>query len=447
MTILLLGSLPALATPNTPAPDTPTPDTPTPDTLMIGYQYAIYLMPTCGATPVDTAKQVAKTHLPKFSFHSGDKRKSAEPQLNVQLENDVQQNYAPPSLQMLGYFGRGLTEAQIKTLQKSKTAILLNFSYPQQQRFTGMKKALIFTEQLAKKCDGLIWDEQTREVFTASAWNEKRLTGWHDDLPEASNHTVIHAYRNNKFIRAISLGMSKFNQPDIVINDYPSSGNRQMGNLINIVAQSLIEGNPVGSNGKFDLDITKIKHNTVKTNFLDSQLEGAKTRVSLQLSLTIPQEGDPQNVLVEVNFSQWPGKGLQEKQNALLETLFGVEDKITYIKHNEKLEKASQAAKQKLPALKKAFNDGFEPGGYLLLKAPFTTADDGREWMWVEVAQWQDNNIKGVLQSQPYNVPQLKSGAEVTVNQGDIFDYIRYFADGRKEGNETGKLIQQYQQQ
>jgi uncharacterized protein YegJ (DUF2314 family) len=61
--------------------------------------------------------------------------------------------------------------------------------------------------------------------------------------------------------------------------------------------------------------------------------------------------------------------------------------------------------------------------------------------MWIEVIGWGET-IKGILQNEPFNVPNLRAGAEVHVTQDKIFDYIRYYPDGTSEGNETGKLIQ-----
>ncbi len=67
--------------------------------------------------------------------------------------------------------------------------------------------------------------------------------------------------------------------------------------------------------------------------------------------------------------------------------------------------------------------------------------------MWVEVISWESaDEIVGLLKNQPYNIPGLKAGAEVTINAGEIFDYIHRLPDGKSEGIETGALIQKYSQ-
>jgi uncharacterized protein YegJ (DUF2314 family) len=96
-----------------------------------------------------------------------------------------------------------------------------------------------------------------------------------------------------------------------------------------------------------------------------------------------------------------------------------------------------------LPGLQKAFMHGLAPGEHLLVKAPFSTRDSGQEWMWIEVTEWNGDQIKGMLRSDPRNVPGLKVGQMVGAHQSEVFDYLRVFPDGRTEGNETSKLLKQ----
>ncbi|MFW5739820.1 MAG: DUF2314 domain-containing protein [Myxococcota bacterium] len=76
-----------------------------------------------------------------------------------------------------------------------------------------------------------------------------------------------------------------------------------------------------------------------------------------------------------------------------------------------------------------------------MVKAPFKTASGGNEWMWVEVISWQGSTIRGVLQNVPYDMPGLKQGARVEVEESAIFDYIYTSSDGGQVGNETDALL------
>jgi len=79
------------------------------------------------------------------------------------------------------------------------------------------------------------------------------------------------------------------------------------------------------------------------------------------------------------------------------------------------------------------------------LKLPFATADDGTEWMWVEVLRWNDDTIEGLLSNEPFNVPDLHAGQRVTGSMDDVFDYIYRRGDGKVEGNQTSVIIERMQ--
>lgn len=64
--------------------------------------------------------------------------------------------------------------------------------------------------------------------------------------------------------------------------------------------------------------------------------------------------------------------------------------------------------------------------------------------MWVEVTSWDGDVISGLLKNEPANIPSLHGGQQVTVSQSKVFDYIRRVADGREEGNETGRILQRF---
>jgi uncharacterized protein YegJ (DUF2314 family) len=61
--------------------------------------------------------------------------------------------------------------------------------------------------------------------------------------------------------------------------------------------------------------------------------------------------------------------------------------------------------------------------------------------MWVEVSHWDEGKISGVLDNDPFNVPELHAGQRVTIRQDDVFDYIHNYPDGRSEGNTTGDIL------
>lgn len=125
----------------------------------------------------------------------------------------------------------------------------------------------------------------------------------------------------------------------------------------------------------------------------------------------------------------------------MLSCFFGAEDSVKAVDHTEELLAASRKARESLPNLRKAFNDGLAPGESILLKAPLSKPDGGHEWMWVGVTRWQGNRIQGLLANDPVAVRDFHAGQLVDIYEKDIFDYIHVLPDKHTEGNATGEII------
>ncbi len=427
----------------------------------IDYELAIYYLPTQPADPLPELKTLLESKYPLFKFSEAVPDEAAatseseqetrdgatpappvatEPTVTPRTETDVPARYSPPDPEMLARFGHGLSDEQIEQLLESKHALILHFSYPRKHVWEGLRAAQGLMADLAVASGGLIWDEETREVFTPEAWKE-RLEEMTDDVPVIVRHTVIHAYRKDDYIRAITLGMVKFGLPDIVVENVSSSLTRNTGHLMNLFAQALAEGATVRKTGEFDLDLKTIRNPRVRENHLPHLLENATGVAQLTLRKGTWEEGDPKNRLIELTFDRETGPDSFARHESVLSKTFGSSDNVTRIKHDAELEAASARAKAKLSALRDDFNKGLAPGETLLVKAPFETPDENQEWMWVEVVRWKENAISGLLMNEPHAILDLHAGQKVEVSQADVFDYIRRLPDGSMEGNETGKII------
>ncbi|ARU54121.1 hypothetical protein OLMES_0012 [Oleiphilus messinensis] len=378
-----------------------------------------------------------------------DKFESSTDQMVIDFKTitNVHEEYAPPSGNFLRYFGRGLSSDQAEELGKSSHVIVFYVASSNKYVLEANKEATLLLHSMADKFGGFIWDEDTREIFTKEAWRDKRLSMWTDQWPNVANHITIHVYQpNDLYARAITLGMAKFGLPDIAINNFAWSVNRGMGNLINLLAQQMVEGYSISRKGLL-ADISSFKNEEAK-RFMEGQLfENAQKDVVIKVLPSKPEEGDPNNSIIELAFDHYPGKSLQEKQERFLGAMFGWQETMSMVEHNNQILAASNRARSKLPQLKSDFNKGLEPGGHINVKAPFETLDGGNEYMWVDVIEWKSDQITGLLKNEPYNIPSLRGGQSVTVTEDIVFDYIRYFGDGSSEGNETGELIMKYQSQ
>jgi uncharacterized protein YegJ (DUF2314 family) len=413
----------------------------------IHFQFAVYLPPGTSKDPQKALQEALRKNFPALKLVAQIPDKPLEMVVGARIQKNVDKEYPPPSIEELQYFGHGLSEEQVKRLQESKQALILDFAHPSGQVWVALRAANQLVEQIAGEMDGFVWDEETREVFTPDAWEERRLGGWTAGVPTIKKQTTIHAYKKNEFVRAITLGMKKAGLPDVVVEEFDWSSENQVGDLINIFCQAMAEGASLSVPGPFTIDLKKINDPLIREPQMKSLKKNATGVGYLQLKTGVADEGDPNNRLVELAFDRYIGRDPQAKRETLIGCFFGVEDKTASIEHNDELLEASRKARTHLPELYSRFNDGLKPGELILVKAPFKTKTGGNEWMWVEISHWNNKRIRGVLENDPELVPGLHAGEVVEIREDDVFDYIHKNADGRGEGNTTGEIIQKMEKE
>lgn len=226
----------------------------------ITFEFAIYYLPNPLTPPIAELDRRLSDTTSLFKRIEKLSEQGRTPRLAARVERDPQANYAPPAPDVLQRFAHGLTSAQADALQKTQSALILDFAYSQEDVWSALRAALDLTHQLAKATGGIIWDATTREVFTPDAWVARRITAWTTPVPRVSDYTVIHAYPSGDHVRSITLGMEKLGLPDIVINESSWSQNRNVGHIINMFCQVLAEGAVVRKAGEFDLDFRSIRN-------------------------------------------------------------------------------------------------------------------------------------------------------------------------------------------
>ncbi len=342
------------------------------------------------------------------------------------------------------HFGRGLSATDKQGLRASKAVTVLTFKGPGLAALATYRRSLVLIAELAKETGGLVWDQETREMFSQTAW-AKRSQDWSESgMPIVRSQITIHGYRNGELARMITLGMRKFALPDVVINQV-ATGHVAMPKVIDLLCQRFVEGTFLAAPGKLTVAIDDVLQTEARKALASARAPGAQGRSELSLASGEHDEGDPENPLVEIVF---PGAEATrpERQGELLRQLFGNQERIADVVHDEELMAASARARQTALQYKPRYAKAPPGSGErLVVKAPFATASGGHEYMWVEVLRWQGATIYGLLESEPRDVPKLKSGARVEVAESAIFDYILHKPDGSREGDLTGELIARHQ--
>jgi uncharacterized protein YegJ (DUF2314 family) len=387
-------------------------------------------------------KKELKAIFPEISFIDDAPDTIDKTMAYVEVVDDVKADYPAHEVSYLEYFAEGFTKTQKEQLTTSKNAVILVLYYEKQNTFSHTKKLFDWIYKKVKDTDYVVYDGEVREYYLPKTWKRDRVDAWENGVPNALNLLTLHPYRKQEYCRCITFGMQRFGLPDLVINDSPCSTIASASQLLTIMGQLLLEGHEI-KNNRLEVDLDFVKNAEVKKAISEVTYDNATKKATINFNIAAMEEGDPFNTIFQVDFKNNGTENAQTYESEVYKQLFGGYDEITHVSHDEEILAASERAKKRLPALRSLFNKGLELET-LLLKAPFTTDDDGNEWMWIEVTRWQDETIEGILQNEPYYIKNLKAGAKVTVKQEDIFDYIIYKSDGTQEGNETGKLILKY---
>lgn len=403
------------------------------------FSFALYLKTDKAPTPKSLIAQYSKKY-PMLALSESDN--PAKTSTRVMVFENAQVNAPPPTTASLKYFGRGLNEADTERIEKANVVLALDFRLENVKNYELQLSATQLMSDLASDFNGYIWDDESRLMFTKNFWDTKILPSWEKNTVIVEKNIAIHQYQEGEMLRSITLGMKKFGLPDLVVQNAPRNSSKSVVNTINVLSQTILENPKQPFNGRIELSLNGLRDSTFKASQISGLISNGTGTGAIFLEKAKPDEGDPDNLILALKFGDSNKTDQTIKQYTFFDRFFGSEDQLVRVNHNQELEDASNAAKSKLPGLQAKFNKGLPPGAMLMLKVPFTTREGGNEWMWIEVIEWSDTKIRGILQNDPQQVPGLKAGQQVTTKKAKVFDYIYYHSDGTKEGNETGKILE-----
>lgn len=384
--------------------------------------FAVYALPS-GKEDVETAARAI--HAERYAYLQSFEELEARAKPGVRITVPPMAEFAAPDLETLSYFGRGLTDAEKQAVQSSPKVVVATFAVDIADAARVHRDALAMMGTIADRTGGLVWDEDTRELFSREAW-KAREEAEIDDPKTIITHVVTHPYQEGELIRIVTLGMAKFGLPDIVVEDVPRTLIGHVGSIVDALAVTMAKDKTLARAGAMTIEPETI-----------GEVSG---RAEIQLAVAKPREGDPPNRLVQIVFPG-PAATLHVRQQTLVATLLGREEEISNVQHDQELLAASEAAKKELAALQSRFAKGMPEREALSVKAPFKTVDGGNEWMWVEVTAWNGDTIEGILLNEPGAVPGLEAGAKVQVETASVFDYIHELADGTQAGGKTNEIV------
>ena len=350
------------------------------------------------------------------------------------------EEFAPPTAESFPHFSVGLEATDREAMARSERVLGIIFAAPPDRLLRVNRLANTLVARLAEDTGAIPWDEECRLMYSPAEWRKRRVDNWQGDIPDVRGQVNMHAYRDPELVRIITLGMRKFNLPDLVMTGVTTGFSRSAGNTVNACAQFLLEGRK-SEGAKLQLDFTKIRHEGVRQYEQAAPMKGATGRALVAFRNAAPQEGDPANRLWGLDFPEMKAATVTERQGLAFAALYGSEDKVLGSKKGDpEMLEASARARKDFLALEGTLRKGLQPNERLLVKKGFIFGDD-TEYMWVEVLRWHERSLEGILANDSIYDDKVRHGQRVTVEFDDIYDYLHYKPDGTEAGNETSKVL------
>ncbi|HUF63852.1 MAG TPA: hypothetical protein VMN36_17370 [Verrucomicrobiales bacterium] len=335
-------------------------------------------------------------------------------------------NYSVPPPTFLRQKGVGLSEDAIAALSSSREVCLLEFFAVEPKNLEYLARADRFAGELAKATGGFVWDEQTRQMFSAGSWTAHRIE--EKGRPLIARHVVVHGGETDTgSFRAVTLGLRKLGYPDYVLEDVDPRWWTPLGRLLEfLIAEASRRGPFNPAPGYFGEELREA-----------FKLPGGAIAPGLAFRDANPLEGDPNNQLWAVDFSTYPGRSPAERQGFLVQHLLEPDPSTLALRsRQQELLRLSEEARKLLREKRPQIEAGLPEGERLSVKARV----DG-EYRWLGVESWAGESLRGILEDEPGLESGRPKGAKAIVPAEEVFDYVHVHADGTREGDKTGELI------
>ena len=343
-----------------------------------------------------------------------------------------------PSLQALQYFGRGFDQSKANRIMASDYSVSFIGVGPFDKSHKLLRKITQCVGGIAEKYDAFIYDVSDSLTFTPVSFENIRLGEIKKGFLSASQFGV-RAYRVEKGIRSVSMGLEKFGQPNLVIENFSDHHMAYMDKLFSIVLQHVIESPIPVKPGPMVFDIKNIANPAVRSELGSSVEANGSGKTKLMFKKAASLDGDPLGLLA-VSFENSPGDSLWLEQANLLKHVFGKDRTISNVPDPDRLESAVTLAKLRAKAILEE-DHALEKDGMRLLVA--IVMAEHEEVVWVEVAEWKAQQGMGVLLSDPIHTKSFRSGMTYKFDYNSIMDFKLYGTDGLVEQGGVQELARQ----
>ncbi len=319
-------------------------------------------------------------------------------------------------------------------LAASQSVVLAWFVAPRDQALQTLQTAQSAFANAAKAGNGWVEDLDTQAVYGQAAWAARQpngpLTDWFiiEDSPGDDAAPTD--------LRLVTRGLRRMADRELVLDNVPAESAGDAAYVIDAVALAL--------HNRDDLPSTLL-------------LDGPEARGTATLVEVPVQSGDPESPLVAISFkgqvltdaeisAARPAPDAAPPEARPPEPAQAVAEarppEPAAAAAPATLAEAQSAARSRLDSVvRTAFAAGLPAGDRIAVSVPFPNPDGTREYLWVEVQEWQGSILRGIVATPPSKTRAVQKGQAVTIDQAQVYDYVWKKADGSREGNTTAAFL------
>ncbi|MFZ5480382.1 MAG: DUF2314 domain-containing protein [Myxococcota bacterium] len=400
------------------------------------FALALYCAPTCGDDVLD-ALDAALADVPN---RGGFPDRAPKP---LRIMGIAGPEFGIPDAAFVELYGVEVDRPE--ELAKSQEVLLAWFAAPREDAKDVLAKAHAAFAKAAELSGGWVEDLDTQRLYGKAAW--ARL----DPRGPITDWFVVDATDDGDAVRLVTRGLRRYGDFELVVEQVAPADAADVSHVVNAIAAKVHGVEAIAASTTIRTDTVDGTATFRPATRRDEDPEEPLLRVSFEGEITLPVEAEPE---VPVGAPEPVASNGADTASQPL-AIPAVENPVAGApppvvpapplpdQPPSTLDEARALAKKRFEtAVRDAFAKGLPSGAAVAVKAPFRTSAGGTEYMWVELRRWEGDVLAGELKNEPYDVPGLKKGAQVTVKLADVYDYVWVKGDGSKEGNTTAKFLQ-----
>lgn len=281
------------------------------------------------------------------------------------------------------------------------------------------------------------------------SWDGMRLPA--DGAIVASHHVfVLQSFDGRAVGWVTTCGMADFGLPDLEAVDVPPGLGFTVARILGATAQHLIRDVQAGArrhpgNG-FTLEIGREVRVTARDMAEYRGLpapNGPAANATARVRLTLLPASQQKTAFLRISpptdFEDYVGVFFEETAGKLLpgET----QEVVSVAGDDPKLLEATRKALERLPGIKRRFQEGLEYGAVLCVKHGVPLGDCGVEYVWSTVSTWRGRRIQALLRNQPLCGSNLRAGQPLEIHEREVIDWEVQKLDGTREGGYTSAAL------